>query len=172
MLGAILPPSWRWAPPPGVSCHARTGGGEGLDWIRRSTAGGCRLFLIGAEGASDRQGFLLASDHIGLYGDGPLVGPNDDGLGPRFPSLLGLYRTPGGPWRTGIVCRVPDWRFATPAELAATGASALVSDGVDEAIVAGHGGAVVVLLVRCHAWRCWNAGEPPLEEVSRLLLEV
>jgi hypothetical protein len=155
-----------------VDYRPRDAGGSDLDWIRRLAAGGCRQFLLGAEGASDSQGFLVAGDHVSLFGDGPLVGPNEDGYGPRFPSLLGLYKAPEGPWRTGVVCRVPDWRFATPAELAATHAGALVSEGIDEAIVAGHGGASVLLLVRCHAWRRWNAEDPPLSEASRLLLEV
>lgn len=172
MLGVICPPSWRWSPPPGVEYRPRGEGVADLDWIRQSLAAGCRLFLFGAEGASDGHGFLAASDHISLFGDGPLVGPNPDETGPRFPSLQGLYRVPEGPWRAGVVCRVPDWRFATPAELEATGAGALASEGVGEAIAAGHGGAAVLLLVRCHAWRRWNAADPPLSEAVRLLLEV
>jgi len=166
MLGVILPPSWRWAPQPGAEYRPRSGGEADLDWMRRLVSEGCRLFVIGAEGAAAANGFLAASDHLCLFGDGPLVGPNDDAAGPRFPSLLGLYRAPEGPWRTGVVCRVPDWRFATPAELEATGADALVSEGVGEAIVAGHGGAAVLLLVRCHAWRRWNAAEPPVPEAA------
>lgn len=163
MPGVILPPSWRWAPRPGVEYRPRCGDDD-IGWIRGLLSAGCRRFVFGAEGACGENGFLVASDHISLFGDGPLVGPNPDGSGPRFPSLVGLYMSPEGPWRTGVVCRVPDWRFATPAELSATGAAALVSEGVDEAIVAGHGGAAVLLLVRCHAWRRCNAAEPPLTQ--------
>jgi purine-nucleoside phosphorylase len=33
----------------------------------------------------------LVSDHINLQGQSPLVGPNDDGLGPRFPEMTDAY---------------------------------------------------------------------------------
>lgn len=35
--------------------------------------------------------FALVSDHLNLTGDNPLVGPNDDARGPRFPDLTDAW---------------------------------------------------------------------------------
>jgi purine-nucleoside phosphorylase len=49
-----------------------------------NAAGGINL-------AYERGGLVLISDHINLQGANPLVGPNDDSLGPRFPDMSEVY---------------------------------------------------------------------------------
>lgn len=53
------------------------------------------LVVTNAAGAIDesyRPGMLvLISDHVNLMGTSPLVGPNDDALGPRFPDMGHAY---------------------------------------------------------------------------------
>jgi purine-nucleoside phosphorylase len=53
------------------------------------------LVVTNAAGAID-EGFrpgqlVLISDHVSLLGTSPLVGPNDDSLGPRFPDMSEAY---------------------------------------------------------------------------------
>ena len=45
----------------------------------------------GINPALERGGLVLISDHINLQGANPLVGPNDDSLGPRFPDMSEAY---------------------------------------------------------------------------------
>ncbi len=164
---AIIPDSWKCDLKDLAEVFFRSNDPlENHDMIRSSLMNGERLFLIGTEGVSDSNRYVVAVDHIALFGSSPLAGPNRDDLGPRFPSLMGMYLAPDGEWERGIVGRVPDWRLATPAELTLFGAETLVSEGIDEAEIAGHGGAKVVLLVRCHGWESMNIGPPPVREVA------
>lgn len=163
----VLPSGWDLRPEEGLDILVRRDSASSAEAVRAALRRGVRRFLIGAEGAARRCGWLVASDHAALFGDSPLAGPNAGDLGPRFVSLTGLYTAPAGPWRRGTVGRVPDWRASTPAELRAMRVSALVSEGIDEAIVAGHGGGTVLLLVRCHSRTAWNASSPPLGEALR-----
>ncbi|MGA7413546.1 MAG: purine-nucleoside phosphorylase [Bryobacteraceae bacterium] len=54
-----------------------------------------KLVLTNAAGginpAFAEGGLVLVTDHINLQGMNPLVGPNDDSLGPRFPDMSEVY---------------------------------------------------------------------------------
>src|SRR5277367_3759063 len=56
------------------------------------------LILTNAAGGINleyKQGALVAiTDHINLQGQNPLVGPNDDRFGPRFPDMTHAYHKP------------------------------------------------------------------------------
>ena len=98
---------------------------------------------------------MLISDHINLLGDSPLIGPNDDALGPRFPDMSACYdealraearavaMARGIVLREGVYIAVPGPSLETRAEyrmLRAMGADVVGMSTVPEVIVAVHGG--------------------------------
>ena len=121
-----------------------------------NAAGGINLAL-------QRGGLVLISDHINLQGGNPLVGPNDDSLGPRFPDMSeaysGAYRDTARrvatelciPITEGVYAAMTGPSYETPAEiryLRAIGADVVGMSTVPEAIVANHMG-MKVLAISC-----------------------
>lgn len=121
-----------------------------------NAAGGINLTL-------ERGGLVLISDHINLQGVNPLMGPNDDTLGPRFPDMSEAYsreyreaakqvaRELCIPIREGVYAAMLGPSYETPAEirfLRAIGADVVGMSTVPEVIVANHMG-LKVLGISC-----------------------
>lgn len=117
------------------------------------------LVLTNAAGglnpAFRRGDLMLLTDHINLTGMNPLVGPNDDRVGPRFPDMSAVYdaelrhaaetaaRAERIELTRGVYAGVLGPSYETPAEvrmLRAMGADAVGMSTVLEAIAARHAG--------------------------------
>ena len=125
------------------------------------------LILTNAAGGintSFAQGALMVvDDHLNLMGANPLVGPNDDRVGPRFPDMTEVYSRRlrgvadeaaaalGVQLAHGVYAAVHGPSYETPAEiryLRTIGADAVGMSTVPEAIVARHRG-LDVLGIAC-----------------------
>jgi purine-nucleoside phosphorylase len=125
------------------------------------------LVLTNASGAVDVSlapgQLVLVADHLNLQGASPLVGPNDDELGPRFPDMSDAYdpelRRAARECAARLGLDLPErvyvaWlgpAFETPAEirmLRALGADLVGMSTVPEVLAARHMG------MRCLAVSC------------------
>lgn len=117
------------------------------------------LILTNAAGGVNPQhnngDIMLITDHINLFPDHPLRGPNQDLLGPRFPDMLNAYQPSFGeqilslsksmdiPIHEGVYLASQGPSLETPAEygmMRAMGADAVGMSTVLETIVAIHSG--------------------------------
>jgi purine-nucleoside phosphorylase len=124
--------------------------------VLTNAAGGINL-------AYSQGALVLISDHINLQGSNPLIGLNDDSLGPRFPDMSEAY---SASYRAiahevaeeleielseGVYAAVTGPSYETPAEiryLRTIGADLVGMSTVPEVIVANHMG-MRVLAISC-----------------------
>jgi purine-nucleoside phosphorylase len=118
----------------------------------------------GAINLNFSQGALVViRDHINLQGSNPLIGPNDDRFGPRFPDMTLAYGKPfrdiafdeakrlGIDAHEGIYAALSGPSYETPAEiryLRTIGADMVGMSTVPEVIAARHMG-IRVLGISC-----------------------
>lgn len=131
--------------------------------VRLLNALGARVLVVtnaagGLNPSFDPGDVMIIRDHLflpGMVGLSPLVGANDDALGPRFPLMRGCYdarladrarpalEAAGLVVRHGVYAMVAGPAFETPAEarfLRAAGADAVGMSTAPEVVVARHAG--------------------------------
>ena len=119
---------------------------------------------------------MIIDDHINLMGTNPLIGPNDDRFGPRFPDMSEVYssrlrkitdvaaNTRGVAVSHGVYLAVAGPSYETPAEInvfRTMGADAIGMSTVPEAIAARHMG-IEVLGISCITNTAAAVGRHPI----------
>lgn len=121
------------------------------------------LFISNAAGSLQSHikvsELMAITDHINYLGMNPLVGPNDEDFGPRFPPMSDAYdpdltaklkqaaKTIGAPLHEGVYMAFRGPTFETPAEIRMAkhmGADAIGMSSVPDCIIARHCGMKVV----------------------------
>jgi purine-nucleoside phosphorylase len=127
---------------------------------------------------------MVIRDHLNLMFRNPLIGPNDDRLGPRFPDMSNAYaselralahevaKSQGLTLREGVYVGLTGPSYETPAEirmLRVLGGDAVGMSTVPEVIVANHMG-MRVLGISCIANKAAGILDTPLshEEVIEI----
>jgi len=132
-----------------------------------NAAGGIRADLAPGD-------LMRIDDHLNLTGHSPLVGPNDDAWGPRFPDLGAAYdpelavalaqaaSLSGVELKAGVYCQLLGPSYETPAEirmLQRLGADAVGISTVQEVLALRHLG-VRVAAISCISNRAAGLGGP------------
>lgn len=132
--------------------------------VRVMKALGCKAMIVmNAVGTVNsmmpRGSLMLIRDQINLMGDNPLIGPNDESLGPRFPDMSQPYDRrlieiaeqvaleAGIKVQQGVLVAVSGPNLETSAEyrmFQILGADAVTMSTIPEVIVANHAGMKVV----------------------------
>lgn len=128
--------------------------------VRTAVRAGCRAVVLTNAAGGLRPGMrvgqpVLIADHVNLTGRTPLLGPNDERLGPRFPDMTAAYsprlrdlaREADPALEEAIYGGFLGPTYETPAEvrMAATlGAELVGMSTVLETIAAAHAGAEVL----------------------------
>lgn len=117
----------------------------------------------GINPAYGEGGLVILSDHINLQGANPLLGPNNERFGPRFPDMTYIYTRRyreialeeahklGIPPREGVYAALLGPSYETPAEiryLRTVGADLVGMSTIPEAIAARHMG-ISLLAISC-----------------------
>ena len=146
------------------------------------------LFLTNAAGGSNRDfragDLMLITDQIMCLAPNPLIGPNVDELGPRFPDMSEIYdaqlrsiilktaQSQGVSLKQGVYCQFTGPTFETPAEIRAAitlGADAVGMSTACEAAAARHCG-LRVCGISCITTQAAGLSANPLshEEVTEV----
>ncbi len=152
-----------------------------------ATAGIDSLLLAAPAGSvaaqADRGDLMLLTDHINFQGQNPLVGPNVEDWGPRFPDMTAPYdatlrrrasdaaRSAGIPLRQGIYMGLLGPHHETTAEHRMAhrlGADAVGTGVVPEVLAARHMGVDVMALTLLTAQHLAEEHASPSSEGSSL----
>ena len=134
---------------------ARTMARLGVECVLLTNAAG------GVEASWSPGDLMIVTDHLNLMGTSPLLGPNDDTLGPRFPDMTEAYdvklretlnavgAAQGTSLRAGVYAALTGPSYETPAEvrmLRGLGAQAVGMSTVPEVLALRHMGVKVAAL--------------------------
>ena len=132
--------------------------------VRTAVKAGCETVILtnaagGCGDGLDAGDLVLIRDHLNLTGQSPLIGRNDERLGPRFPDMSTVYPehqrrlahevadNVGTPLKEGVYVGFTGPAYETPAEVEMArrlGADLVGMSTVPEAVAASHMGANVI----------------------------